>query len=88
MTMSYFQFEININVLVSSFRFVLIPTLSVYGHQKYFTLSMRGSTLHVAYIVGPRAERVNTLIYIDYCHSVFFIGTCVFNRLYNSKCFI
>ena len=35
---SFFQFEIIINVLVSSFRFIRIPTcmLWVYGHYKYF----------------------------------------------------
>ena len=31
------HFEIIINVLVSSFRFIWIPMLWVYGHQKYFT---------------------------------------------------
>ena len=38
-----FQFEIIITVLVSSFRFIWIPMLWVYGHYKYFTLSARGS---------------------------------------------
>ena len=32
------QFEIIINVLVSSFRFIWIPMLWVYGHYKYITL--------------------------------------------------
>ena len=31
----YFQFKIVINVLVSSFRFIWIPILWVYGHYKY-----------------------------------------------------
>ena len=32
----FFQFEIIINVFVSSFRFIWIPMLWVYGHCKYF----------------------------------------------------
>ena len=32
----FFQFEIIINVLVSSFWFIWIPVLWVYGHHKYF----------------------------------------------------
>ena len=32
----FFQFEIIINVSVSSFRFIWIPMLWVYGHYKYF----------------------------------------------------
>ena len=35
-TKGFFQFEIIINVLVSSFRFIWIPMLWVYGHYKYF----------------------------------------------------
>ena len=31
-----FQFEIMINVLFSSFRFIWIPVLWVYGHYEYF----------------------------------------------------
>ena len=31
----FFQFEIIINVLVRSFRFIWIPMLWVYGHEKY-----------------------------------------------------
>ena len=38
----FFQFEIIINVLVSSFRFIWMPMLRVYGHYNYFTLSVRG----------------------------------------------
>ena len=38
-----FQFEIIINVLVSSFRFIWIPMLRVHHHYKYLTLSVRGS---------------------------------------------
>ena len=30
-----------------SFYFILIPMLWIYGHYKYFTLSLRGSTLDV-----------------------------------------
>ena len=37
----FFQFQIIIPVLVSSFRFIWIPMLWVYGHYKYFTLSVR-----------------------------------------------
>ena len=41
----YFQFESIHNVLVKSFRFILIPTsmLWVYGHNIYITLPVRGS---------------------------------------------
>ena len=35
-TKGFFQFEIIINGLVSSFRFIWIPMLWVYGHSKYF----------------------------------------------------
>ena len=35
----HFQFEIIINILVRSFRFIWIPLLWVYGQYKYFTLS-------------------------------------------------
>ena len=38
------QFEI-INVIFSSFRFILIPMLWVYGQYKYCSFSARGSTL-------------------------------------------
>ena len=41
----FFQFEIIIDVLVSSFRFIRIPLLWVYDQYKYFTLTVRGSTL-------------------------------------------
>ena len=56
-------FEIIINVLVSCSRFIWIPTLWVYGHYKYFTLLVRGSTLGVRRHnlmskVGPSPERV------------------------------
>ena len=40
----FFQFEIIINVLVSSSRFICIPMLCVYGHYQYFTFSVWGST--------------------------------------------
>ena len=39
-TKGFFQFELKINVLVGSFRFIWIPMLWVYGHYKYFTLSV------------------------------------------------
>ena len=35
-TLGLFQFDIIINVLFSSFRFISIPMLWVYGHLKYF----------------------------------------------------
>ena len=38
----FFQFEIIINVFVSSFRFILIPMLWVYGHCKYFNFFSAG----------------------------------------------
>ena len=43
----FFQFEIIINVLVRSFRFIWIPVLWVYGHYKCCTLLARGSTLDI-----------------------------------------
>ena len=52
--MFFFQFEIIINVLVSSFCLILIPMLCVCGHYKCFTLSVRRST-----VVGPRTGRVD-----------------------------
>ena len=42
-----FQFEVSINVSVSSYRFIWIPMLWDYGHYKYFTFSVRGSSLDV-----------------------------------------
>ena len=53
------QFEVIINVLVVSFRFILIPMSWVYG-DTYFTLSVLGSTLDVRISrqVCPRVERV------------------------------
>ena len=66
-TKGFFQFEIIINVLVTSFRFIWIPILWIYGQYKYF-LSMRGPSLYVkiqrlyrrqilTYKDGPRTER-------------------------------
>ena len=56
------QFKIIINVLVSSFRFIWIPMLRVYGHYVFFFfLSVQGSTLDVRIWrlkSIPRAERV------------------------------
>ena len=43
----FVQFQIIINVLVSSFWRILIPMLRVHGHYKYFALSMRGLYLDV-----------------------------------------
>ena len=43
----FFQFEIIINVLVSSFCFILIPMLWVYGYYKCLIFSGRGSSLDV-----------------------------------------
>ena len=42
----FFYFEIIINVLVSSFRFIWIPMLWVYGHYIYLN-SFRGSSSYV-----------------------------------------
>ena len=41
----FIQFEIIINVLVSSFCFILIPMLWVHDHYKYFIFWLRGLTL-------------------------------------------
>ena len=41
------QFEIIINVLVSSFCLIWIPMLRVYGNYKYFTSSTRGPSIDV-----------------------------------------
>ena len=38
-----FQFEIVINVLVSSFRYIWIPVLWVYGHKKYLNSFSAGT---------------------------------------------
>ena len=43
----FIQFEIIINVLVSSFWFIWIPMLWVYNHYKMFTLTARGWFLDV-----------------------------------------
>ena len=45
--MVFFQFEIIINILVGSFRFIWMPMLWVYGYFKYFNYysTARGSTL-------------------------------------------
>ena len=45
----FFQFEIIINVLVDSFRFILIPMLWVYCQYEYVTLPMRGSASDVRF---------------------------------------
>ena len=46
---AFVQFEIIITVSIYSFRFIRIPILVVYGHYKYFTPILRGSTLDVVY---------------------------------------
>ena len=43
----FFNYEIITNVLVSSFRFICIPVLWVYGYYRYSTLPVRGSTIDV-----------------------------------------
>ena len=49
-TKGFFQIEIIINVLVSYyFRFIWISMLWDYGHNKFATLSVRGSTLDVRF---------------------------------------
>ena len=42
-TKAVFQFEIIINVLVSSFRFIRIPMLWVHDHCKYFNSYSAGT---------------------------------------------
>ena len=44
---SFFEYEIFINDSVSSFRFIWIAMLWVYGHIRYFHSYSRGSTLDV-----------------------------------------
>ena len=54
-TRDFSQFEVIINVLVSSFRYIQIPTLWVYGNYKYLKLlSVQGSTLDVRISRSPR----------------------------------
>ena len=43
----FFLCEIIMIILVSSFRFISIPLLWVYGFYRYLILSVRGSTLDV-----------------------------------------
>ena len=54
----FFKFEIIINVLSSSFRFIWIPMLDVYGHYHFFQCGDRIYTnkSDVKYKDGPRAE--------------------------------
>ena len=57
--MGFFQFEIIINVLVNSFRFIWIPMLWVYGHYKYFYSYRAGIDLsRLTSEVDPRTVRV------------------------------
>ena len=60
----FFQFEIIINVLVSSFCFIWIPVLWVYGHYKYLNSFREGKGLYISEsdvyrMAGFRAERFN-----------------------------
>ena len=48
-TKGFLQIENIINVLDRSSRFIWIHMLWVYGHYKYFTLSVRGSILDVKF---------------------------------------
>ena len=88
-TKGFFQFESIINVLVSSFCFIWIPMLGVYGHYKYFTLSVRGSTLDVRIWRGrqiltskfnPHAERDKVTTGFDDLSWI--ISLLYFSRLY------
>ena len=56
----FFQFEIIINVFVSSFRFIWIPILWFYDYYKYFYSFSAHNFL--TYIYGPRTERFKTCI--------------------------
>ena len=57
----FFRFEIIVNVLVGSFRFIWIPILWVYGHYKYFN-PFSAETVYrrqiLPYKDDPRARRV------------------------------
>ena len=55
----FLQFAIIINVLVSSFRFIWIRMLRIYGHYKYFTLSVRASISAGLYQCGPLSVRAS-----------------------------
>ena len=58
----FFQFEIIINVLASSFCFIWIPILWVYGHYKYFYYDSAGIDFrrqNLTSKVDPRTVRVN-----------------------------
>ena len=64
-TKGFLQFEIIINVLVSSFRFIGIPMLYAYRHDKYFISFSAGTVFRrqnrcqiMTYKDGPRSERV------------------------------
>ena len=62
--MSSHQFEIIINVLVSSFRFIRIPMLLVYGQYKYCYSYSAGIDFRRQILttkVDPRAIRVKLL---------------------------
>ena len=66
-TKGFFQFEIFINVLVSSLRFIWIPMLWVHSHYKFINSFSAGIVFirpnrfwrRGAYKDDPRAERVN-----------------------------
>ena len=59
----FFQFEIIINVLVSSFCFIWVPKLWIFGHYKYF-ISFSAGTVFIRqnYKDGQRTERAMGLL--------------------------
>ena len=57
----FFQFEIIINVSVSSFRFIWIPMLWVHGHYDFvyfYSTAIHFRRLILTFKVIPRAEMV------------------------------
>ena len=57
----FFQFEVIINVLVRSFRFIWIPRLCVYNHYIFFNSSNAGIVFRRQILTskaGPRAEKL------------------------------
>ena len=64
--MGFFQFEIIINVSVSSFRFIWIPMLWVYNHYKYvypYSAGIDFSRQIPTTKVDPRAARVKNPLF-------------------------
>ena len=72
-----YQFEIIINILVSSLRFIWIPMSWVYGHYKYFTLLVRGPTFTYAntYLPIITSEQL-VLYYTVIYYFIYIISTC------------